>query len=105
METIRKSDLSARVAEKTGTTKAQSESALRAVLDSIKEELAAGNRVVLTGFGTFEVREVKARKIRHIGGAKEGELVTVPKHKRVGFKPGAELSVAAQGKKKAKSKK
>ncbi len=105
METIRKSDLSAKVAEKTGTTKAQSESALRAVLDSIREELAAGNRVVVTGFGTFEVREVKARKIKLINGAKAGELVTVPKHKRVGFRAGTELAVAAQGKKKAKSKK
>ena len=105
MKTIRKSDLSAKVAAKTGASKAQGESSLRAVLDSIREELAAGNRVVVTGFGTFEVRDIKARKVRHITGAKVGELVTVPKHKRVGFKPGAELAVAAQGKKKAKSKK
>ena len=105
METIRKSDISSKVAAKTGASKTQGESALRAVLESIREELAAGNRVVMTGFGTFEVREVKARKVKLTIGSKAGESVTVPKHKRVGFKAGKELVVAAQGKKRAKSKK
>ncbi len=104
MTTVRKSDISSKVAAKTGASKAQSESALNAVLDSIREELAAGNRVIMTGFGTFEVREIKARKVKPIGGANAGKLVTVPKHKRVGFKPGTELSTATSGKK-AKSKK
>ncbi len=105
MEIKWKRDISSKVAAKTGATKAQSESALQAVLESIREELAAGNRVVMTGFGTFEVREIKARKVKLIGGASAGKLVTVPKHKRVGFKPGTELSTAAKGRKRANSKK
>ena len=50
--------------------------------------------MVLTGFGSFEVRQVKARRVRPIRGG--GGLMTVPAHKRVGFTAGAELSTAAQ---------
>jgi DNA-binding protein HU-beta len=97
MATLRKSDISGRVAAKMGGSKAQGESALKAVLDSIEDALGSGDRVVLTGFGSFEVREVKARKVRPIRGASEGQLIEVPAHKRVGFTAGADLSKAAQG--------
>ena len=96
MATLRKSDLTARVASKLGRSRAQGESALNAVLDSIQEALAANNRVVLTGFGSFEVRQVKARRVRPIRGGQAGSLITVPAHKRVGFTAGANLSAAAQ---------
>ena len=95
--TLRKSDLSARVAAKLGSSRAQGEAALKAVLDSVQEALAAGDRVVLTGFGSFEVRDVKARRVRPIRGGSAGNLITVPAHKRVGFTAGAELSKSAQG--------
>ena len=96
MATLRKSDMSSRVAGKLGGSRAQGEAALNAVLDSIQESLAAGNRVVLTGFGSFEIRLVKARRVRPIRGGQAGSLITVPAHKRVGFTAGAELSSAAQ---------
>ncbi len=95
--TLRKSDVSARVAAKMGSSRAQGEAALKAVLDSVQEALAAGDRVVLTGFGSFEVRDVKARRVRPIRGGSAGNLITVPAHKRVGFTAGAELSKSAQG--------
>ena len=94
MTTLRKSDMSSRVAAKMGGSKSQGDAALNAVLDSVQEALSAGNRVVLTGFGSFEVRQVKARRVRPIRGG--GGLMTVPAHKRVGFTAGAELSKAAQ---------
>ena len=97
MATLRKSDLSSRVAVKLGSSRAQGEAALKAVLDSVQEALAAGDRVVLTGFGSFEVRDVKARRVRPIRGGSAGNLITVPAHKRVGFTAGAELSKSAQG--------
>lgn len=96
MATLRKSDMSARVAAKLGGSKAQGEAALNAVLDSVQASLASGNRVVLTGFGSFEVRQVKARKVRPIRGGQAGTLITVPAHKRVGFTAGAELNKVAQ---------
>ena len=96
MATLRKNDMSARVAAKLGGSKSQGEAALKAVLDSIQDSLASGNRVVLTGFGSFEVRKVKARRVRPIRGGQAGTLITVPAHSRVGFTAGAELSKAAQ---------
>ncbi len=96
MTTLRKSDMSARVAAKLGGPKSQGEATLKAVLDSIQDSLSSGDRVVLTGFGSFEVRKVKARKVRPIRGGQAGTLITVPAHSRVGFTAGAELSKAAQ---------
>ncbi len=96
MATLRKTDMSSRVAGKLNASGTQGEAALNAVLDSIQEALSGGNRVVLTGFGSFEVRQVKARRVRPIRGGQAGNLITVPAHKRVGFTAGAELSKAAQ---------
>lgn len=97
MATLRKSDMSARVAARLGGSRAEGEAALNAVLEGVQVALAAGDRVVLTGFGSFEVRQVKARRVRPIRGGQAGTLITVPAHRRVGFTAGAELSKAAQG--------
>ncbi len=96
MATLRKRDLSATVAGKLGLSRAQGEAALNAVLDGIQEGLAGGNNVVLTGFGSFDVRNVKARRIRAIRGAQAGNLIAVPAHKRVGFKAGTKLARASK---------
>lgn len=95
MATLRKSDLTARVATKLGGSRAQGEAALNSVLSSVQEALSKGDRVVLTGFGSFSVREVKARRVKPIRGGHAGQLITVPAHRRVGFTAGAELNKAA----------
>ena len=94
MATLRKSDITARVATKLGSSRAQGEAALGAVLGSIQEALQSGDRVVLTGFGSFSIRDVKARRVRPIG-VRSG-LIEVPAHKRVGFTAGAELNEAVR---------
>ena len=96
MTTLRKTDLVGRVSSKLGGTKAGADAALTAVLESVQEALAAGNKIVMTGFGTFEVREVKKRKVRPIRGG--GVIVEIPAHKRVGFVPGTNLKDAISGK-------
>ena len=96
MATLRKSDISGRIASKLGGSRSQGEAALKAVLDSIQDSLGSGDRVVLTGFGSFEIRQVKARKVRPIRGGDAGNLITVPAHKKVGFTAGSELSKTAQ---------
>ena len=98
MATLRKSDLAARVATSLGGSRAQGESALNAVLGSIQDAIASGDRVVLTGFGSFSVREVKARRVKPIRGGRAGKLITVPAHRRVGFTAGADLNKSAQKK-------
>jgi len=60
-QVLKKGDLIDHVAERTGMKKREATEAVAAVLDGIKETLAEGGRVQLAGFGTFEVRERKAR--------------------------------------------
>lgn len=50
------------VAEKAGMTKKDTEAAVSAVIDTITDSLAKGDKIQLVGFGTFEVRERKARE-------------------------------------------
>lgn len=98
MTTLRKSDIAARVATRLKGSSSEGERALKAVLDSIQDALAEGDKVVLTGFGSFSVRDVKARRVKPIRGGQSGDLITVPAHKRVGFTAGSDLNKkAAQG--------
>ena len=92
MATLRKSDITARVATRLDGSRAQGEAALKAVLTSIQDALTNGDKVVLTGFGSFSVRDVKARRVKPIRGGQAGKLITVPAHRRVGFTAGAELN-------------
>ena len=96
--TLRKSDLAGRVAGRLQGTRAQGDSAVNAVIDAIQDALVSGDRVVITGFGSFEVRQIKERKVRVIQGPSKGQQVSVPAHLRVGFSPGSELTNAVQGK-------
>ena len=57
-----KADLISAVAQKTQLSKKDSEKAVAAVLDSITETLAAGEKVSLVGFGTFDVKTRAARE-------------------------------------------
>lgn len=54
---MNKVELVASVAEKTGLAKKDAEKAVSAVLESIVNAVAGGDKVQLVGFGTFEVRE------------------------------------------------
>ena len=98
MATLRKSDIAARVATRLKGSSSEGERALNAVLDSIQDALSEGDKVVLTGFGSFSVRGVKARRVKPIRGGQPGKLIIVPAHKRVGFTAGSNLNKkAAQG--------
>ena len=58
---MNKAELIAAVAAKTGLSKKDADKAVAAVFESIKETLAAGDKVTVFGFGNFEVRERAAR--------------------------------------------
>ena len=88
MASLRRTDLAARLSSKMGGTKAAADVALAQVVEVLEEALADGHKVVLTGFGTFQIKRVKARTVRPIRG---GDAVEVPSHDRVGFVPGASL--------------
>lgn len=58
---MNRSELVAKIAEKTGLTKKDSEKALGAFIESVTEALANKDKVQLVGFGTFETRRREAR--------------------------------------------
>ena len=58
---MNKTELIAEVALKAGLSKKDAEKALTAFVDTVVDELKAGNKIQLVGFGTFEVRERAAR--------------------------------------------
>ena len=60
-----KSALLARLAEKTGSTKAGVEKVLEALGEAIREELQAGGAVTIPGIAKFSVRERLARTARN----------------------------------------
>lgn len=85
---MNKMELIAAVAEKSGMTKKTAGEAVDAVLATISDALAAGDKVTLIGFGTFEVRERKERK--GVNPATKEEI-TIPAAKVPAFKPGKGL--------------
>ncbi len=93
---MNKTELVEAVAATTGGSKADAQRSVDAVLDSITKSLKKGDRVALTGFGTFEVRNRSARTARN---PQTGEPIKVKASKVPAFKAGQGLKNAVSGKK------
>lgn len=89
---MNKAELIAVVAEKTGFTKKESESAVNAFIGSVEDALVNGEKVQLIGFGTFETRERKARQGRN--PRKPDETIEIPASTAPVFKAGKALKDA-----------
>jgi DNA-binding protein HU-beta len=85
---MHKSDLVKSVATHTSMSGPAAEKAVNAVFDSIKEELKKGEKVTLTGFGTFEVANQAAREGRN---PKTNSKIQIAARKRVRFRLGSDL--------------
>ena len=85
---MNKPDLSKDIAERGEFTKADAETALKAVQGAIIAVLVNGDKITLPGFGTFKVVETAARTGRN---PKTGEPVQVAAKRKVRFKPSAQL--------------
>ena len=66
-------------------TLASAEAAYESLFALIKKELAAGEKVAISGFGSFAVAERAARKGRN---PRTGEEITIPASKAVKFTAG-----------------
>ena len=82
-------DLTARVGREAGLSQAQARKAVDTVLRTIGEELARGEEVRLTGFGTFRVRQTAERMGRNV---RTGEAIPIAAGRRPAFSPGARLA-------------
>ena len=85
---MNKTELIASVATKAELTKKDAEKAVKAVFDTVAEELTEGNKVQVIGFGTFEIRERAARTGRN---PQNGQEITIPASKSPAFKAGKGL--------------
>lgn len=90
---MNKKELVNLISEKAETTKKEAAVVLDAVLETIKESLANGEDVKITGFGNFLVRERAARVGRN---PQNGEEIEIPATKVPAFKAGKQLKEAVK---------
>ena len=86
-----KVQFAAAVAEKSGLNHRQAEKAVNAAMEVVMDALANGEKVALTGFGTFEVRE---RAARTGVNPLTKKTITIPASKSPVFKAGSKLKDA-----------
>ena len=94
MATITKRELSIKITDKLGTkgfeiTQQDVFEVLQTFIEEVTDSLAAGDTVVMRNFGTFEVREMKAKIGRN--PKDPAKDVPIPARAAVKFKPGKEM--------------
>ncbi len=90
---MQKTDFIKAVAERTGVSQKETKQVIDAALDIIAETLAKGEKVTLTGFGTFEVRE---RQAREGVNPQTREKIHIPATKTPGFSASSTLKDAVK---------
>jgi len=88
---MNKSELISEIAEATDLSKAASGRALDATMAAITKALQGGDQVTLIGFGTFLVRDRKARTGRN---PQTGKPIKIKASKSPAFKAGKSLKDA-----------
>lgn len=90
---MNKKDLIGKIAVDASLTRAQASRALDAFLDGIQAGLTRGDKVTISGFGSFGVLHRKARRVRNPANGKAIEVAAkrVPR-----FAPGSDLKSAIQ---------
>jgi len=90
-ENMTKAEFVAKLAEKSELKKSEAEKAVNAFLETVTEALKAGDKVVFTGFGSFEVTERAAKEGRN---PSTGEKIQIKATKAPKFKAGKGLKDA-----------
>lgn len=90
---MNKAELVKEMAEIAGTTKANAEKLLDAFMEAVTKAISKGDKVVLVGFGTFQVVTRSARNGRN---PRTGEPLKIPAKKVVKFTPGKKLEEAVK---------
>ena len=85
---MNRQDLIAAIAEKTGVTKKEADAVVKAFTERGMDYVAAGNKVQLIGFGTFESVERAAREGRN---PRTNETMTIAAARSPKFKPADQL--------------
>ena len=88
---MNKTELIAAVAAKTGLTKKDADRVVAATFETIAQAMANGDKVQISGFGIFEVKEREARVGRN---PRTKEAIEIPASKAPVFKPSKLLKEA-----------
>ncbi|MDL2265506.1 HU family DNA-binding protein [Parabacteroides sp. OttesenSCG-928-G07] len=86
---MNKTEFISAVSEKSGLSKVDAKKAVDAFIQTVSNELKAGGKVALLGFGSFSVTEKAARKGVN---PKTKQTINIPAKKAVKFKAGSELN-------------
>src|SRR5215472_9501515 len=90
---VNKKDLIGKIASDARLTRAQASRALDALVEGIRTGLTRGDRVTISGFGSFGVLHRKARRVRN---PSNGKAIDVAAKRVPRFAPGSELRSAIQ---------
>ncbi len=93
---MQKTELIKKVARETGVPQKETEAVVNKIIESIVEALKTGDKVTLTGFGTFEVRDTAARTGTN---PRTKEKIQIAAGKRATFSAGTQLRDAVGGNK------
>lgn len=85
---MNKTELIATAAERSGIAKKDAERLINAAIDTVTEALVKGEKVQLTGFGSFEVKDREARVGRN---PHTREAIEIPATRVPLFKPSKAL--------------
>ena len=85
---MNKTELTAAAAQAAGVTKKDAERVLNAALDIIAATLVSGDKVQLSGFGSFEIKDREARVGRN---PRTKEAIDIPATRMPVFKPSKAL--------------
>jgi len=88
-----KAELIVSIAKEAKVTKASAEKAINAFTHSVTKALKKGDKLTLTGFGTFSVAKRRARKGRNPQSGKE---IKIPATRAAKFKAGRLLKSAVK---------
>ena len=79
-----KAEIVERIYEKLGLTKKECYNLVESVFDTIKEALCNGENLKISSFGSFNVKEKKARKGRN---PQTGETIIISERRVITFRP------------------
>ena len=91
---MRKQDLIKDVAQRANQPESVAGAVVNATFDSIRDSLANGEEVTITGFGSFRITERAAREGRN---PQTRERIVIPAGKSPSFRPGTQLKRAVSG--------
>ncbi len=93
--TVTKADIVERVYEKIGFSKKEASDLVELVFDALRGTLIRGEKVKISGFGKFEVKQKKSRIGRN---PQTGDRITISARRVLNFSPSQVLKAMLNGK-------